>query len=199
MQPDQDQYGFFMNPQAPQRKGPSLSVGTMSKKKLIALGAGGVIVFLILITLIVSILNRGPTNADQLLVVAQKQNELIRISTLALKEAKGTEARNIAATTMYSLKSDQATLIASLKAQNVKVGKKQLKAGENAKTDIELTTATQNNRFDEAYLEYIETELADYQKKLNEVHKTTQSKKLKQTLKIQYEHASTLIGVEPEV
>lgn len=148
-----------------------------------------------IVTVAMSMMKKGPTNTDYLLAVAAEQNEIIRVSDIALKEATGIEARNIAMTTKLSLRSDQSSLTAALKAQKVKMPK----AGKNAKTDQMLTEATQNNRFDEVYLKYIQAELVQYQKKIGTAYKTTVSKQLKETLKTQYKNASVLIGVDPEL
>lgn len=173
--------------------------GKNAKMKLVLI-AGGALALVLLGALVFSFLaNRGPDNKQQLLKVAQQQNELIRISDLAIKEARGTQARNLAMTTKLSLRSDQSSLTSALKAQKVKVGSKELKAGQNKETDAKMTEAMQNNRFDEVYLEFIQEALVNYQKDLNTAYKTTESAKLKETIKIQYQNASIIIGVDPEV
>jgi len=200
MQPDSDQYGFIMNPGGPAKK--SLLPGgglNLSKKQLIIAGVGTAIVLAMLVTVVLSLLGGGPSNSDQLLGTVQRQSELIRISDIALKEAKGTQARNLAMTTKLSLHSDRASLVAALAGQGLKVGSKELEGSENPQTDQKLTEATQNNRFDEVYLEFIQSSLVDYQRTLNAVYRTTVSTRLKETLKVQYENASLIIGVDPEV
>ena len=197
MQPNQNQYDFITDPVVRKKKSLLPSGGfNMSKKMMIVLGVTGFLIVATLIALVYSQLTGGPTNADQLIVVAQQQNELIRISEVAIKEATGTQAKNLAMTTKLSLRSDQTSLLAALKAQKVKVGA--LKTAD-PETDKMLTEATQNNRFDEVYLEHIQKELVDYQKKLETAYKTTEGTKLKATMKTQYENASIIIGVDPEV
>jgi hypothetical protein len=197
MQPDQDQYNFILNPDiGPQKKSPLPSLGT---KQLIILGVAGIFLLGLIGMLVYSLSNRGPTNKQQLISIALEQNELIRVSTIAIKEAKGTQARNLAMTTKLSLRSDQSSLIAALGSQNVKLSSKQLQGGKKTQNDQKLTEATQNNRFDEVYLELIQKALVDYQRNLNAAYKTTVSARLKQTIKAQYQHASLIIGVDPEV
>ncbi len=194
MQPD-NQYDFITNPQLPQRPSGVSRFASMSKKQLALIGGGALLILLILISIIASMMNSGPTNKDHLLAVASLQSELIRVSDVALKEAQSSDARNLAITTKLSLRSDQSALAAALKAQKVKMPK----ASKNPKTDQLLTQATQNNRFDQEYMEFIQAQLGDYQKKLNTAYKTTVSKKLKETLETQYRNASILIGVDPEL
>lgn len=193
MEPN-SQYDFITNPSPPPQKSPLGGAG-LSKKKLALFAGGGALLLIIIISVAASMFSGGPTNTDHLLAVAAQQNEIIRVSDVAIKDAKGIEARNLAMTTKLSLRSDQSSLTAALKAQKVKVPK----AEKNAKTDQMLTEATQNNRFDEVYLKFIQAELVDYQKKLNTAYKTTISKSLKDTLRTQYENASILIGVDPEL
>lgn len=192
---DQDQYGFIMNPDsAPQKKGGLPSFKSFSKKQLALIAGGGLILLLILITVASSLMNSGPTNQDHLAAVAVQQSEIIRISDMAVKDARGVEARNMAQTVQLSLRSDQSTLTAVFKAQKVKLPK----ATENAKNTQTLTAAQQNNRFDEVYLDLIQKELVEYQKKLNTAHSTSVNTTLKEAMKIQYDNASTLISSTPE-
>jgi hypothetical protein len=195
MQPDEDKYGFIMNPQQAPKASPFSGLG---KKQLIVLGVAAVVVLGIVGGVIYSAANSGPSNKEQLLAVAQQQNEIIRISDIALKEAKGIPARNLATTAKLSLRSDQSSLIAALKAQNVKVGAPQLKAGQDKTNDAKLTEGTQNNRFDEAYMTLVQSALVKYQRSLDAVYKTTVSVSLRATLKAQYQHASLIIGANPE-
>lgn len=198
----EDQYGFIMNPQkpAPKRRNllPDGGISSLSKKQLIMFGAGGFILLAVLFTIALSVLNSGPSNKDHLLTVVAQQNELIRVSEIAVKEARGTQARNLAQTTRLSLRSDQASLTAALKAQKVKIGGKELGSAKDPKTDQLLEEATQNNRFDEVYLEFIQKALVDYQKNLNTAYQSSVNVRLKETMKIQYENASIIIGVDPE-
>jgi hypothetical protein len=200
MHPNQDQYNFIMNPDTgPQPKGLLPSGFNLGKKQLIILGVVGVILLGIIGTLLYSLANSGPTNKDQLVGVALEQNELIRVSEVAIKEAKGTQARNLAMTTKLSVRSDQSSLVAALRAQGVKLNANQLRGGKKAENDRKLTEATQNNRFDEVYLDLIQKALVTYQRNLNTAYKTTVSPRLKETIKAQYQHASLIIGVDPEV
>lgn len=199
MPPNQNQYDFILNPNDGKQQKKSLLPQKWGFQQIAIVG-GGTLVLLILLIVVLSLLfGGGPSNKDQLLGVVAKQNELIRISDIALKDGKSTQARNLAMTTKLSLRSDQASLTAALKSQKVKIGGAQLNAAKSSKTDELLTTAAQNNRFDEAYLEFIQKELVAYQKALNEAYRTTVSSKLKETMKVQYQNASVIIGVDPEV
>jgi hypothetical protein len=195
------EYDFIMNPTGPQKRKsgrlPSISGGSGSQRSLLLLvGGGGLLVIVLMI--LYSIFGGVPDNKEQLIKVAQQQHELIRIAEIGVKESRDTQSRNLAMTAKLSLTSDQAPLLAALKKQKVKIGNKQLNGQKNVKTDQMLETAKNNNRFDEEFMEFMQEQLVDYQKNLNVAHKETVNKNLKATLKLQYENASVIIGVDPE-
>lgn len=194
MQPN-NQYDFITNPPTPQKPSGLAAISSMSKKKLALIGGGALVLLLLIISVAASMLNSGPTNKDHLLAVATLQGEIIKVSEDAVKNAKNSDAKNLAITTKLSLSTDQSALTAALKAQKVKMPKAAIKP----KTQEMLTEATQNNRYDQAFMEFVQAQLGEYQKKLNTAYKTTVSKNLKATLENQYKNASILIGVDPEL
>lgn len=161
----------------------------------VGMGVGVLLVIVIAFSLL---LNRGPSNKDQLLRLAQQQQELIRVSEIGVKKARNRQAQDLAITAQLSLTSEQGPLQAALKSQGVKVSSKQLNAGKDAKTDERLTQAEQTNRFDEEFLEYLQAGLLDYQKNLKAAYDAAQSRSFKETLAAQYDKAATLAGVKPE-
>jgi hypothetical protein len=164
-----------------------------SKRARIFIVVGGALLLLVA-GIIVAALISNAANAGKadLLKVAQKQAELVRISELGMTRAQGSSAKNLATTVNLSLQSDQATLIASLKSAGVKVSLKELALGKNPKTDTALTTAEQANKFDEVFTETIQTQLLDYQKSLKTAYDKASSTKLKQTLSDQFNTAGLL-------
>lgn len=194
MEPN-NQYDFITNSGSTTKANPLSVIANMSKKKLALIGGSGLLLIMILVTVLASVIGGGPTNKDDLLAVAGLQTELIRVSDIALKDAKNSDARNLATTTKLSLRSDQSALVAALKAQKIKIPK----AAKNSKNDQMITEAIQNNRLDQTYMEFIQEQLAEYQKRLNTAYKSTTNKKLKEALSVQYKNASVLVGVDPEL
>lgn len=192
MQPNNNQYDFIMNAPPSSQKGGFLKGG--DNKKFFAIVGGGVFVLLVLVTMLFS--GGAPSNADLLVKVAQRQNELIRVAGIGVKDARGTQALNLARTVELNLRSDQAPLLSTLKAQKVKVGAKQLAVPTSAQTTQMLTEARQNNRFDDVFVTYVQAELLSYQKDLQEAYSTSVDTKLKDTLKAQYDNATVLISTE---
>lgn len=171
---------------------PGSNLGS-SKQGRLFIVLGGVIVLLI-IGIVIATLLSSASNAgrDEILKATQKQTEIIRISEIGLKLAKGSSAKNLATSVNLSLKSDQTTLLATLKSNDIKVSDKQLALGKNQKTDTLLTSAEQSNKFDEVFVQTIQAQLMDYQKTLKSAYEKSESKKVKAALQTQYQTAGLL-------
>lgn len=177
-------YEFITNPQKPPRRKFNIG-GSMGGR--IAIAVSILVLIIISYVLLSSFLGReNKAQVDRLVEVGEVQSELVRISALAEKEAKGTKAQNLAANTSLSLQSSQQDIKKLLNGRGVgsKGLDKRFAAGKNAKTDTTLTEASQNNRFDETYTTVVNKELADYQKLLNAAFEsgTANEKKSLQTL-----------------
>lgn len=190
-QEDKNPYQFIVDTDHTKKK-VRLPAGN-SKQSRIFIVVGGLFVLLIIGIVIASLIsNAANAGKADLLKVAQKQAELVRVSKLGMDRAKGSSAQNLATTVNLSLQSDQATLLSSLRSAGVKVSAKELSLGKNPKTDIALTTAEQSNKFDEVFIETIQTQLVDYQRSLKTAYDKASSKKLKQTLSAQFDTAGLL-------
>jgi hypothetical protein len=190
-EPQHNPYQFIVDTDHTKKK-PLVPTGN-SKQSRIFIVLGGVLLLLI-IGIIVSVLISNASNAGKvdLVKVAQKQAELVRVSDLGMQRAQGTSAKNLATTVNLSLQSDQTALVASLKSAGVKVSAKELALGKNPKTDTTLTNAEQANKFDEVFTQTIQAQLLEYQKSLKVAYDKASSKKLKQTLSDQYNTAGLL-------
>lgn len=184
----QGQYDFIFNGQPPKK---SLLPGQNSKTARILLVAGGGVALVLIAVVVISLLSgSGGATTAVLTNIAKQQNELIRISEIGDKKARSSEAQNLAATTKLSLKSDQASLLASMgrKKPSVKI----LAEGQKPTTDQLLTQAEQSNRFDEVFIQTVQTQLAAYRQSVKKAYDETSDNKTKQLLAGQYKHALTL-------
>lgn len=196
MQPQTNDYDFIMNAGQKPKKKIVLPSGN-SKQSRILIVVGGVSVLLIAVVFVMSLISSaGNATKAELLKAVQQQAEIVRISTLGIERAKGSTAKNLATTTNLSIMSDQAILTSSLAGQGVKVNPKELAAGKNQKTDAALTAAEQSNKFDEVFVQTLQTELAAYQQTLKSAYDKTSNEKLKSTLSQQFEHAGLLATVK---
>lgn len=187
---DQNPYQFIVDSN---HKKSSLPTIGNSKQSRLFIVLGGVLILLILGIIIASVLaGASKSGQEEILKATQKQTELIRISEIGLKLAKGSSAKNLATSINLSLKSDQATLLASLKSNGIKVSAKELGLAKNQKTDTLLTSAEQSNKFDDVFIQTIQAQLVDYQKTLKTAYEKTDSKKVRATLQTQYKTAGLL-------
>lgn len=194
----QDQYEFIMQGNQPVKKPMIPGTGGNSMKSRIILVVIGAFILIMGAIGVNAIVNSGPDNKQQLLELAQQQTELIRVAEIGVKNSSGLQAKNLAITTELTLTTERNTLVAALKTQKVKVNDKTLKAKADSKTDRALTTAQQNNRFDEEFLKTIQEDLKEYQQNMKAAYNTTTNKKLREALKLQYANANIIIGIKPE-
>jgi hypothetical protein len=185
MQPHPD-YDFIVNANHTPKR-PLVPGGNSKRGRIIIAVSGIVLLFIIASLVMVMLASSGNSQKETLLKTAQQQAELIRVSKIGVDKARDPAARNLAITTNLSLQSDQTTLLS-----HVKLSTKEIALGKNTKTDIDLTTAEQSNRFDEVFTATIQTELAAYQKTLKTAYDQASSKKLKASLSDLYTHAGVL-------
>ncbi|MBA3758716.1 hypothetical protein H0X10_03740 [Candidatus Saccharibacteria bacterium] len=190
---DVQQYDFIFNPNQPTKK--SLLPGGGSKKNRIVLIAVGAVALVIIFSVIAGLINNlGKENTDALVSAAKQQQELIRVAEIGVQKSKTQDAKNIAITTKLSLESEQKEMQAAIQAAKLNP-KKVLTGSIDAKTDAALTTAEQNNRFDEEFLKIMTASLTNYQKTVKTAYDNATGKNLKAALTTQYKSANTLAGV----
>ena len=197
MQPQTNDYEFILNTDHKPKKKSVIPSGN-SKQSRILIVIGGLSLLLIIGLVVMSFINSaGNATKTELVKVAKQQTELVRVSEIGVKRAKGGTARNLAVTTSLSLRSDQAALSSSLAGVGIAVDAKELAAGINQETDATLTAAEQSNKFDEVFIQTLQAELTDYQQTLKSAYDKATNKKLKATLSEQFEHAELLISIKP--
>ncbi len=186
-------YDFIFNPEQAYKKS-LLPQGNNKKQRIIIMAAIAAVVLFLIIIVAGLIGNAGKADTEALVSAAKQQQELIRISKVGQQKAKTQAAKNIAVTTLLALESEQDDMKTAISAAGLKPNAV-LKVAPNTKTDEALTSAEQNNRFDEEFLEIITQNLTDYQKSIKTAYEGATSAKLKTALTTQYESANTLAGV----
>ncbi len=183
------QYDFLFH--EPQKKGRlPLNPGNLKQRILIIVGGG--VLLLVVGLLLFSVLGGGGSN-NELLAIAQKQAELIRVANIGNQKARSATAKNLAVTTSLSLTSEQSAL---LKVMNPKPDTKELALGRNKKTDTLLATAEQNNQFDQTFVTEIQNELSAYQKAMKQAYDNASNSKVKAVLAAEYHNASILANAK---
>ncbi|HUP26673.1 MAG TPA: hypothetical protein VM124_03460 [Candidatus Limnocylindrales bacterium] len=194
--PSHNPYDFITQPSAPVRR--SWLPGGNSKKKRILIIAIGAFILLLMVVGVVGLLGSGDDGLKADYVsLAQQQAELIRVSDIGISKARGTEAKNLAVTTKYSILSEQTAILSQAKKARAQTDPKIIAAGKDNKTDTQLTTASQTNQFDEVFIKIMKANLKKYQQTLKKVHDETTDKKTRDVLSQDYANAALLIG-EPK-
>ena len=187
-------YEFIMNPGGPAPKKPlvPMASGNSMKQRIIIVVGGAVALLLVAVIAISIISSAGNAGKEELLKVAQQQNEIIRVSKIGVERARGATAKNLATTTAFSLQSDQTALFKAAKSSGTTIDPKLIGLSKNARTDTALTSADQSNRFDEAFIETIQAQLTNYQASLKSAYDNASNDVLKKSLETQYTNAGLL-------
>lgn len=178
---------------------PSLPSGNSKKQRTIIAVVVGFIVLLVIGTIFALVFSGAPSNKEELLSLAKQQNEIIRIADIGVQKSRDAQAKNLALIAKLTLTTDQQPLLSALKAQKVKITPKELTASKDSKNDEILNNAVQANKFDDIFIELLQSKLTTYQQSLKKAYDNPATgKKLKDTLDTQYKNASLIIGVKPE-
>src|SRR5690242_6249165 len=123
-------YEFILNPEH-KSKNP-FKKATGKNKLLLVLGfiVGGVIIFMVVVTLLLNALAPKKIDKKALLGLAQTQTELIRVADKGNKDARQQVTKNLATTMQYTMMTQQRRTLQPLG----KVGKKELSLKQKATT-----------------------------------------------------------------
>lgn len=131
---------------------------------------------------------------DKLIDIAARQQEVIRLSDAATEQAKGSDTLQLATTTKLSMLSLQKETLDLVKKQGEKVKETQINSYKSRATDEKLSAAQQSNRYDEAFLEVLNTALADYQKAVKSTFDTSTSQNERLLLDKAYRQVGLLLA-----
>lgn len=142
------------------------------------MAAGAMVLLLIVVTVFALLFSGGGGNREQLVRLAQRHTEIIRIAEIGSEKSKGTEARNLAVTTRLSLQSSKSSLLEAVQKTG-KVGNEELSAGRDQEVDADLEAAERNNRFDEVFIEVLSGHLTEYRAELQSAFTDSSNKNSK--------------------
>ena len=146
------------------------------RKRILIASAGGVGLIIVIVMLASLIFGGGPDITQRLVSIAQRQQEITRISEIGIDNARDSDVRQFATTTRSAMRSSQNDIVDLIEARaGRRVSQSQLRATESAQITQDLETARQANRFDIAFAETILSELTDYQTLLGIVARETSS------------------------
>ena len=189
--PGPEQYDFIMSAGNPQRQ--RFSDNTSAKTRLlVALGAGLLLIMIVWASL--SLLSKATSlDATPVIALAERQNELIRISNEPTSSAFSQSTKNFAATTQYGLLTEQQTFLTFLKKNGTTPSHEILISTANKKTDADLKQAKTVGSYDQTYVTIAQSQLTAYEKALQQAYATAKNANEKQILKAAYSHAELLL------
>lgn len=171
-------YEFILNAQQPK----SASLGRNALLKRILLVCSGLALLAIVVAIAMSFLAPKGVSTEQLLSVAQQQQEIVRVAQTASSQASSQKTKDIAATVQLSIGSNQQQLLQYAEKASIKIDKKQLELKKDSKTDAFLENAQATSTYDAAWRQTMLTLLASYKTSLSTLFTSTSSPSLKSTL-----------------
>jgi hypothetical protein len=194
--PNQNPYDFIMKPPGPPKKRFGLGgLDPMITKILFILGI--LFVIIAIAALFVNLTAAKRIDTGELISLAQTQEELIRVADAGNAGAIQQTTKNLAITTEFTLKTQQAELLDKLAKQGISVKAKQLGLKQNASIDLKLKEAQQTSTFDVTFSQIIEDELRDYAKTVNILYDKTQVESQRDMFSGSYTETQLLISQVP--
>lgn len=164
-----------------------------SKMQRIVLALVGLALLFVIGVIFMNILNApGRAAANDLLLAAQQQEELIRLAGIGEKDATSPDTKNLAVNAKLTLQTDRLKLQAIVN-KSKKLDERILAQGRDSSTDKTLAAAKQANRFDEVFTSTLKKELLKYQQTLKRVYDNSNNQTNKQVLAEQYSHVKLLL------
>lgn len=179
--PSGNPYDFILNPEKP-KKTHKFGFGGNNLFKTIAFILGGTFILMLIATIAINLLAPKTLKKEDVIGLAQTQQELIRVSNEATGSAVQQTTKNLAATVQYTITTQQQATLKVLLAKGVNVEKKQLELKQNADTDQQLTTATSTSTFDTVFTQIIENQLNSYASNLKQLYEQTGADKTEKDL-----------------
>jgi hypothetical protein len=186
-------YDFIVNPNTPKsRKGLIGRGGAPSWKGLALFGGILVVLAIVVVTVLNSMAPKGSTPG--LTLAAQRQQEIIRVATLATMGATGQDTKNFVANVQLSISSSQVKTLNYLQSHGTKLKVKQLSLYKDSQTDTLLTNAANAGNYDKVVVQTLSAQLQTYEGTLQDTEKDTTSTSARQLLKDDYANAQKLLA-----
>ena len=185
-------YDFIMSPNMHKTRS-SFSLGTGHTFFVrVGLILGGVVVLLIIAGIVISSL--APKGATPgLLSIAERQQEIIRVSTEAAKQATTNDGQNLLTNVELSITSSQQRTLSLLAAHGVKPNQKVLALDQDSATDTELTNAAAAGNYDAVAAQNIVDQLQQYESLLQSTYKLATANNTKSLLRSEFNGTDLLL------
>lgn len=182
-------YEFIMNPNATKRK---IDLSGASFGKQIGIFAG--IALVVVIGAYVALNATKPkSTTPELIAIAQRQQEIIRIATGATNQVNTQSGRNFIINTSLAITTSQSQVIGYLAEGGTKLKAKQLSLDEDSKTDTLLSNAQSAGNYDSTVAQVLTTQLETYEGLLQTTYKKTVSRTTKQLVQKNFDAVAPLL------
>lgn len=194
----QDPYSFIMDPV--KKKPPRSTGGGISQNPFIMkilLLAGGAVVLMVAAGFLINIFFSDKTNLDDILSLAQQQQEIIRVSD-KIVDSTTQATKNATASTESTVTSQQQDMLVYLARHGrKKIPAKELSLKQNLTTDKRLTQAQATSTFDIVYKQVMRAQLEAYAASLKAAHSASTGTKEKALLAKDYNEVQVLLEQWP--
>ena len=160
--------------------------------KRIWLVLAGLIVLAIIAAVALSAL-APKSNTASLVSIAERQQEIVRVSTAAIQLTTNPDAQNFVANVQASITSSQNQVLAYLAAHKVKPKTATLAIDHSTQTDTTLATAATANDYDGAVTQNLSGQLQTYEQLLQSTYKQTTDPQVRVLLQADFNGASLLL------
>lgn len=194
--PPGNDYNFIMNPEKAKKK---VAVGGFGGDPFIAkvvLLVGGALALIVVLAIAVNLFFGGKSNIDVVVGIAQREQEIIRLSGEG-DTALGQEVKNAALNTRLSVKSHQQSWVAFLSKRGRVVPPEEMNLKKDTKTDDKLKLAEETSTFDTTYTTVMVSQLENYAGLLKTAYSSTGSKTERELLSAQYNEVQLLLDQWP--
>jgi len=193
VQQSPNQYDFIVNYGKSQSN--NWLVNAPLKTRLLVAGVGAVILLLIVWVGIALLTGSGNTDVSNVVILAEEQTELSRISQDPVANATQESTQNLAVTIQLSLSSDQQAFVSYLTGFGAAPSPQVLATKQNKQTDAQLAAAKTAGTYDQTYISVAQQELTSYAKGLKQAYNASTDAKGRQLLNSAYEHAQLLLDM----
>lgn len=185
-------YEFIVNPNTPPKK--ASTFGGTGDKFLLKIGllVGGLIVVMIVLAVGISLFAPKGTTTG-ITAIAQRQQEIIRLSTAVAGQAQSVDIVNFASTAAAATTTSQLKVLGNLSSHGTKLGAKELGVDQDSQTDTQLTNAQAAGTYDTTAIQVLTANLQTYESLLQDNYKLAHSADTRQVLQDCFTAATKLL------
>lgn len=184
-------YEFIVAPNTRQPKRFSFGSGS-SLYIRIGVVLGGITILIIIAAIVASAL-APKSSSPGLTAIAQRQEEIVRVSAAASTAVTDQDTKNFVANVNASVGSGQQQVISYLAEHGTKLDSKVLALDYSAQTDTLLADAASANNYDTAAVQNLTEQLQTYESLLRTTFKSSSNKQTKQLMQDCYTSADKLL------